>query len=119
LLLTTHQLDEAERVCERIVIIDHGRAIAAGTLDALVDETVGGGRRVTLALDRPPGSVHWDREVTVAGRTVRAHVHDVAEDLAGLLGAIRAEGLTVQDVRVEAPSLHAVFLHLTGRELRE
>jgi ABC-2 type transport system ATP-binding protein len=43
----------------------------------------------------------------------------VAEDLAGLLGAIRAEGLTVQDVRVEAPSLHAVFLHLTGRELRE
>jgi ABC-2 type transport system ATP-binding protein len=119
LLLTTHQLDEAEQVCDRIVIIDHGRAIADGTLDALIDETVGQGRQVTLALDGAPGAVRWDREVTVEGRTVRAHVGDVAEDLAGLLAAVRAEGLGVRDVRVEAPSLHAVFLHLTGRELRE
>ncbi|MHC4275253.1 MAG: ABC transporter ATP-binding protein, partial [Planctomycetota bacterium] len=119
LLLTTHQLDEAERVCERIVIIDHGRAIAAGTLDGLIDQTVGRGRQVTLALNEIPGNVRWDREVTVDGRTVRAHVQDVAEELAGLLGAIHDRGLTVQDVRVEAPSLHAVFLHLTGRELRE
>ena len=119
LLLTTHQLDEAERVCERIVIIDHGRAIAAGTLDALVDQTVGRGRQVTLALDETPGDVRWDRDVTVDGRTVRAEVQDVAEDLAGLLGVIHERGHTVQDVRVEAPSLHAVFLHLTGRELRE
>jgi ABC-2 type transport system ATP-binding protein len=119
LLLTTHQLDEAERVCERIVIIDHGRAIAAGTLEALIRETVGPGRRVTLALDDAPGRVRWDREVTVEGRTVRAHVQDVAEDLSELLGAIHDGGLTVQDVRVEAPSLHAVFIHLTGRELRE
>jgi ABC-2 type transport system ATP-binding protein len=119
LLLTTHQLDEAERVCERIVIIDHGRAIAAGTLQALIDQTVGRGRQVTLALDEIPGDVHWDREVTVEGRTVRAHVQDVAEDLSCLLGAIHERGLTVQDVRVEAPSLDAVFLHLTGRELRE
>jgi ABC-2 type transport system ATP-binding protein len=48
LLLTTHQLDEAERVCERIVIIDHGRAIAAGTLQELIDRTVGRGQQVSL-----------------------------------------------------------------------
>ncbi|MHC5007344.1 MAG: DrrA family ABC transporter ATP-binding protein [Planctomycetota bacterium] len=119
LLLTTHQLDEAERVCQRIVIIDHGRAIATGTLEALIDQTIGRGRQVTLALDETPDRVQWDREVTVEGRTVRADVQDVAEDLARLLGAIHERGLTVQDVRVEAPSLHAVFLHLTGRELRE
>ena len=119
LLLATHQLDEAERVCQRIVIIDHGRAIASGTLEALIDQTIGRGRQVTLVLDKTPGEVRWPREVTVEGRTVRAHVQDVAGDLAGLLGAISQLGLTVQDVRVEAPSLHAVFLHLTGRELRE
>jgi len=119
LLLTTHQLDEAERVCQRIVIIDHGRAIASGTLQALIDQTIGQGRQVTLALDETPGEVRWDREVTVEGRTVRAHVQDVGEDLTRLLGAIHERGLKVQDVRVEAPSLHAVFLHLTGRELRE
>ncbi|MHC4218094.1 MAG: ABC transporter ATP-binding protein [Planctomycetota bacterium] len=119
LLLTTHQLDEAERVCERIVIIDRGRAIAAGTIQALIDQTIGRGRQVTLTLDDAPGAVRWEREVTVEGRTVRAHVQDVAGDLAGLLAAIHDGGHTVQDVRVEAPSLHAVFLHLTGRELRE
>jgi ABC-2 type transport system ATP-binding protein len=119
LLLTTHQLDEAERVCQRIVIIDHGRAIASGTLQALIDQTIGQGRQVTLALDETPDQVQWDREVTVEGQTVRAHVQDVAEDLTRMLGAIHEHGLKVQDVRVEAPSLHAVFLHLTGRELRE
>jgi hypothetical protein len=74
---------------------------------------------VTLTLDDAPGRVRWDREVSVEGRVVRAHVQDVAEDLAGLLGAIRDGGRALQDVRVEAPSLHAVFLHLTDRELRE
>jgi len=119
LLLTTHQLDEAERVCQRIVIIDHGRAVATGTLQALIDQTVGRGRQVTLSIDETPDRVQWDREVTVEGQTVRADVQDVAEDLSRLLGAIHERGLTVLDVRVEAPSLHAVFLHLTGRELRE
>jgi ABC-2 type transport system ATP-binding protein len=61
LLLTTHQLDEAEHVCQRIVIIDHGRAIAAGTLQALIDQTIGRGRQVTLALDETPGQVPWPR----------------------------------------------------------
>jgi ABC-2 type transport system ATP-binding protein len=46
-------------------------------------------------------------------------VRDVAKELPALLDAVRREGLGVEDVRVEAPSLHAVFIHLTGRELRE
>ncbi len=118
LLLTTHQLDEAQQLCDRIVIIDHGRAIACGTLDELVERTVGRSRRVTLMLDGEPGG-RLGTGLEVQGRAVRAGVQDVAKELPALLDAVRREGLRVEDVRVEAPSLHAVFIHLTGRELRE
>ena len=53
LLLTTHHLEEAEARCARMVIIDHGRVIASGTLPELVDRTVGRHRLVTLRLDAP------------------------------------------------------------------
>ncbi len=119
LLLTTHQLDEAQRVCDRIVIIDHGRAIASGTLEGLVAETVGRGRHVTLTLDRAPDGTRWGDRFEVDGRCIRSRIDDVAGDLPQLLTTVHDAGFTVEDVRVEAPSLHAVFLHLTGRELRE
>src|SRR5262249_3465517 len=71
LLLTTHQLDEAQTRCDRIVIIDHGRTIAAGTLGELVERTVGSGRQVTLALNRPLPEKLAGVDVSVADRTVR------------------------------------------------
>src|SRR4029079_19620208 len=52
LLLTTHYLEEAEARCERIVVVDHGLAVAAGTLVDLVEQAQRSGRRVRLALDR-------------------------------------------------------------------
>ena len=119
LLLTTHQLDEAEQVCDRIVIIDHGRAIAAGTLETLIEQTVGRGRHVTVILDGAPEGVVWGDRIEVQGRTLRTRVEDVAAELPRLFGTIHEAGLRIEDVRVEAPTLHAVFLHLTGRELRE
>ena len=105
LLLTTHHLEEAEARCSRTVIIDHGRVIASGTLPELVDRTVGKDRLVTLRL--------------VNGGVVSARMRDVAADLPPLLEKIRASGDTVDDVEVRGPSLQAVFIHLTGRELRE
>jgi linearmycin/streptolysin S transport system ATP-binding protein len=118
-LLTTHQLEEAEARCDRIVIIDHGRMIAAGTVGELVEQTIGAQRRVTLTLDRAPTEPLPGFEVGASSTILRAQVRDVAGELPSLLGVVRDTGCKVLDVDVRSPSLHAVFIHLTGRELRE
>jgi ABC-2 type transport system ATP-binding protein len=127
LLLTTHHLEEAEARCSRTVIIDHGRVIASGTTPELVDQTVGRFRVVSLRLNSPLADADAARllaaggvEVDAADRTlVRSRMRDVAAELPPLLEGIRDAGRAVDDVDVRAPSLQAVFIHLTGKELRE
>ena len=118
ILLTTHQLDEAEQQCDRIVIIDHGRAIAEGTLTELIANTVGVNRRVIFKLARP-GPKLAGMEMSDDGRQLVAEAADVAIELPELLSRIREAGGQVSDLEVHSPSLRAVFIHLTGRELRE
>jgi ABC-2 type transport system ATP-binding protein len=123
MLLTTHHLEEAEARCSRTVILDHGRTIAAGTLPELVDQTVGRHRLVTLRLDQPwAAAAGASAAIAVDAaepRLLRARMTDVAADLPPLLERIRLAGRAVEDVDVRGPSLQAVFIHLTGRELRE
>jgi ABC-2 type transport system ATP-binding protein len=126
LVLTTHHLEEAEARCSRTVIIDHGKVIASGTLAELVDQTVGRYRLVTLRLSdsgvplagwlAAQGNAELD---AVDARIVRARVRDVAAELPPLLESVRQAGRSVEDVDVRGPSLQSVFIHLTGRELRE
>ena len=128
LLLTTHHLEEAEARCSRTVIIDHGKVIASGTMAELVAQTVGLHRLVTIRLDAPldgdaarsmtSGS---DAMVTdpADNRIVKARLDDVGAELPPLLDRIRLAGRLVDDVEVRGPSLQSVFIHLTGRELRE
>ena len=126
LLLTTHHLEEAEARCSRTVIIDHGKVIAAGTLHELVEQTVGRHRLVTLRLDGPINGAAAALAATGAieidaadPRVLRARMRDVAVDLPPLLDRVRQTGHLVDDVEVRGPSLQAVFIYLTGRELRE
>ena len=128
LLLTTHHLEEAEARCSRTVIIDHGRVIAAGTLGELVDKTVGRYRLVTLRLDAAAGQnaaaeiIRGARAIEpdpADPRVLRARMRDVAIELPPLLERVRQAGRSVDDVEVKGPSLQSVFIHLTGRELRE
>lgn len=111
LMLTTHQLDEAQQVCDRIVIVDHGKAIANGTLEELVHQTVGR-KRTVIAQVGPQGAQgkaeEWKRPMD-----------DVASELPALLAEMQASGHELKDLKIQAPNLQAVFLHLTGRELRE
>ena len=120
LLLTTHQLDEAQRVADRIAIIDRGRTIADGTFDALVARTLGAERKISIALDAPlGGDPPSGCALDPARRTASRAVSDVGTELAALLAELARRGARVADVTIERPSLHAVFIALTGRELRE
>jgi ABC-2 type transport system ATP-binding protein len=92
LLYTTHYMEEAERLCDRIVIIDHGKIIAADTREGL--------RR--LAPQAVTTTVEIDGEVDEAA-----------------LAALAAHGLHARSVRSHGATLESVFLHLTGRELRD
>jgi ABC-2 type transport system ATP-binding protein len=131
LLLTTHQLDEAQRVCRRIVVIDRGTTIADGTFDELVAATVGRGRAVRLRLRGIGTDAAQNASRDAAGErqsqverhgdelSLTLRTENVAEALPPVLARLAAAGATVEDVSVEAPTLQGVFLHLTGRELRE
>ena len=118
-LLTTHHLEEAEARCDRIVIVDHGRVIAAGRVPELIRATIGTGSHVTLRLDRPLDEPIPNVPTSPDPRTVSARLEDVATDLPRLLRHLQRYGYGVQDVHVRPPSLQSVFLHLTGRDLRE
>jgi ABC-2 type transport system ATP-binding protein len=119
LLHTTHQLGEAEGVCEHVVIVDRGRVVAEGAPEVLVERTLGRDREVVLTLDRPAAPGTLPAGTRGEGCTVRAGIDDLAVGLPALLERLRAAGYGVADLQVVRPDLEAVFLHLTGRELRE
>ena len=121
LLLTTHQLDEAQQICDRIVVLDHGRVIADGAFDELVRQTIGPKRRVLLSFDSAAAAQRFNQwpDTTINGALVRCQIENIGRDLAPLLAHVAAAGDDVLDVQIESPTLQAVFLHLTGRELRD
>jgi hypothetical protein len=96
-------------------------------MSELVDQTVGRHRLVTLRLDDAltfagpaVGNAAAGTEIDPSDpRLLRARMRDVAAELPPLLERVRLAGRAVDDVEVRGPSLQAVFIHLTGRELRE
>ena len=123
LIYTSHYMEEVERLCDRIAIIDHGRVIALGTRQELVRQTVG--ERQMLHMEcgvAPPASLQeqltpWN--AVVDGLRVRASVARPAEDLRELLGLFHSQNVPVRHLNLSNPTLESVFLHLTGKELRE
>ena len=118
-LVTTHYLEEAEARCERIVIMDRGAALAEGTLPELVERAGLAGRSVRLSLDRPVASAPSGFVREANGAVLSATITDVAAELPAMLARVREAGLIVRDLDVRTASLQAVFLELTGKELRE
>ncbi len=119
LLLTTHQLEEAEARCDRIVIIDHGTVVASGTLGELTARAFGSDHRVTFEVDRLPAELPAGVEPGGNGHVLKAAIGDVAADLPEMVRRLADAGATVEGLDVRRPGLADVFIHLTGRELRE
>jgi linearmycin/streptolysin S transport system ATP-binding protein len=128
LLYSTHQMEEAERLCDRVVLIDGGRVVAAGTPAELI-ERAGGGLRLELRtraplpegwldavpgariLERPPGAV-------ADGDVIHVSLDDVPL-AARVLDCAAARGAGVIDFHLHRPSLQDVFLKFTGHALRD
>ncbi len=119
LLQSSHQLDEVESRCDRMVVLDHGRVIAEGTLDQLASALPVARRSLRLVLDRSPNGALLPEGFRADGRVVRGHLRDVPSDLAALLERVRAAGLGVDELELTRPRLEEVFTHLTGKDLRE
>ena len=124
-LYTTHYMEEAERLCDRIGILEAGRLVAEGTRRELVS-FVGGQGRVQLevsgdvdaAIERI-GEVEGVGSVDAAEAGVVCLVDAAAARLPAMLAAVAAAGAEVVGVDVSEPDLEDVFLHLTGRALRD
>ena len=126
IVLTTHNMEEADGMCQRIAIIDHGRIIALGT-PAELKASVPGGFLLQLRLNQAPPAL-IERLQGLPGVTEVRVVKDGAVDLyagrgggliAEVVNAAAASGVEIHDVHISEPSLENLFLHHTGRSLRE
>ena len=121
IIYTTHYMEEAERLCDRIAIVDHGRIIALGTNADLVQNAFGSRSQVLARFAGTDERVaawvtqHGGQPVDGAAQFTIEHPTEIA----GLLEDSSRAGLELLDVSLRKPNLESVFLHLTGRELRD
>jgi ABC-2 type transport system ATP-binding protein len=125
ILYTTHYMEEAERLCDRIGILDEGRAVAEGSRTELVD-LLGECDHVRLGATGPLDALAEDSrgldgvdQVKVVNGSVDLLVHGARRLLPLLIEHADASGVAVQSVDIEEPDLETVFLHLTGKALRD
>jgi linearmycin/streptolysin S transport system ATP-binding protein len=124
ILFTTHHLEEAEKLCDRIAIMDHGRLLQTGSVLELA-KVVGDRDVITLrgkfsaaqlqqCLEHQPVSI-----LSLGEQMATLHLTGENYGLAGLVERVGKAGLELADVSIQKPTLESVFLKLTGRELRD
>jgi ABC-2 type transport system ATP-binding protein len=120
--MTTHNIEEAERLCDRIAIIDHGRIVASGAPHELIARSAAA-PSVFLATSQPLdsgllSSLTGVRDVTSEGPGYRFSTADVTRTLAELMKLLEARGIDIAELRVQKATLEDVLIELT-REGRE
>jgi ABC-2 type transport system ATP-binding protein len=125
LVYTTHYMEEAERLCDRIVIIDHGKVIADDTLQGL-HKLLPITNVIAVELDHADGfkpeqmlALPEVKSAELADGKLRVGVHDLSRGAPGILRWLSGNGHTYHHVSSERPDLETVFLTLTGRSLRD
>lgn len=121
IVLTTHSMEEAQELCDRVAIIDAGRIIAEGTPDELIAEYAGGSQ-LRLKVDGPVDDktlLGVDGVAVVERDGAEIVITGVGQFAPRVLTAVSAQGVTVTDMRVQEATLEDVFLNLTGRRMRE
>jgi ABC-2 type transport system ATP-binding protein len=125
-LLTTHYLEEADRLASQLAIVDRGRVVATGTPDGLKGQLRGDAVQVELPADADASLVRAVlaalpevRDVVIAGRNVSARSDDGAAAVPVVLGALQRAGIHAASVAVARPSLDDVYLRHTGRRYSE
>ncbi len=112
-IYTTHYMEEAERLCDRVAIVDHGKMLDCDTPSALIARH-GGGTMVTIELDKIPDQ-NMKLPAEIDGSTLVFVTSDPFEEIHRL----RTDGLQMRSVVIDRPNLERVFLNLTGRKLRD
>ncbi len=123
ILLTTHYIEEAERLCDRVAIIDFGRVIALGTPRELKERSAGT-TRIQVRLARPENngalaSLEGVADCRELDGTYVLHSSRPPQTLVALVKHLEAQGNELQSLEIASPSLEDVFIEVTGRRLRE
>jgi ABC-2 type transport system ATP-binding protein len=123
ILLTTHYIEEAERLCDRVAIIDQGKVIALGTPRELKTRSAGTTRiEVRLAKPEPDGALRALEAVADCREfegTYVLHSTSVPPTIVALVKHLEADGNALESLEIRTPSLEDVFIELTGRRLRD
>jgi ABC-2 type transport system ATP-binding protein len=126
IMLTTHYMEEADKLCDRVAIMDHGRILALDT-PADLTRSVGADTIVTVKADGEPDALATTFVAGLEGVTrtrtieggIELHVQGAERLVPRVVAAAEAGGFSVADLSVAAPTLETVFIELTGKELRD
>jgi len=124
ILLTTHYIEEAEKLCDRVAIMDEGRIVASGTPREIQDRTLASSLIEMECAQPIEGPLpEWAESATAVldGRRTRLSVtsRKPARTVVDMVKWLEASGLELSDIRIKRPSLEEAFIELTGKSLRE
>lgn len=123
IILTTHYMEEADKLCDRVAIIDHGNIVALDTPEDLKEQL--GGETITVKTENNPLYLEKIKgagivmSVVIAGDEVKMTVDNAHKILSHVVDVALKNGIAIETISLQEPQLDDVFLHYTGRALRE